>query len=124
MKKRDILTKGLGDYNSTWFKDYEGSGKIVLFPKTTKKVSQIMKYCNAHNLAVVPQGGNTGLVGGSVPIHDEVIVSMKKMNKILDFDEQSNIITTEAGVILQDLQEHIEKYNVESPFDLGAKGSC
>ena len=49
-------------------------------------MSQCLKYCNDRMLAVVPQGGNTGLVGGSVPLHDEVVLSTKKMNKIMDLD--------------------------------------
>jgi D-2-hydroxyglutarate dehydrogenase len=61
----------------------------VLKPKTTEEVSAILKYCNAENLAVCPQGGNTGLVGGSVPVFDEVIISTSHMNNIISLDEIS-----------------------------------
>jgi FAD/FMN-containing dehydrogenase len=54
----------------------------VLLPETTEQVSQILKYCNQKKLAVVPQGGNTGLVGGSVPVFDEIVVSLRHFNKI------------------------------------------
>ena len=54
-------------------------------------------------LAVVPQGGNTGLVGGSVPVHDEVILNMGRMNRIMGFDKSFGIMSAEAGCILQDL---------------------
>jgi FAD/FMN-containing dehydrogenase len=61
----------------------------VLKPKTTEEMSAILTYCNAENLAVCPQGGNTGLVGGSVPVFDEVIVSTSLMNNIISLDELS-----------------------------------
>ncbi len=58
----------------------------MLKPKTTEEVSAILKYCNDKKLAVCPQGGSTGLVGGSVPVFDEIIISTALMNKILDFN--------------------------------------
>jgi hypothetical protein len=64
----------------------------VLKPKTTEEVSAIVKYCNAENLAVCPQGGNTGLVGGSVPVFDEVVISTSLMNSIVSLDELSGKI--------------------------------
>ena len=73
----------------------------MLKPKTNEEVAAILKYCNQEKLALVPQGGNTGLVGGSQPIFDEVILNMSNMNKILGFDESYGIITAESGVILE-----------------------
>lgn len=61
----------------------------MLKPKTTEQVSEILKYCNKHDIAVCVQGGNTGLVGGSVPVFDEVILSTSAMNKIISFDKLS-----------------------------------
>lgn len=66
-----------------------GEGKLVLRPKSTEELSMILTYCNERRLAVCVQSGNTGLVGGSVPVFDEVIVSMKLMNGIIDFDSTS-----------------------------------
>lgn len=70
----------------------KGSGQVVLRPKSTKQVSDILKYCNDRRLAVVPQGGNTGLVGGSVPVFDEVVISTQLMNKIISLDRNSGMI--------------------------------
>ena len=67
--------------------DVVGASKLVLRPKSTAELSAIMKYCSTRQLAVVPQGGNTGLVGGSVPVFDEIIISMQLMKRILNFDE-------------------------------------
>ena len=68
-----------------------GSGKLVLRPKSAADISAILKYCSTRKLAVVPQGGNTGLVGGSVPVFDEIIVSMQLMNKVLKFDSVAGL---------------------------------
>lgn len=73
--------------NIDWMHKYKGSSKLILQPCNTDQVSQILKYCNSRCLAVVPQGGNTGLVGGSVPVFDEVIVSLSSMNNIISFDK-------------------------------------
>jgi len=105
-------------------KKYKGDGSIVLTPETTEQVSECLKYCNDQLLAVVPQGGNTGLVGGSVPLHDEVVVSTKKMNTIHSLDEVQGILTCDAGCILETLQNYCQERGYMMPLDLGAKGSC
>lgn len=88
-------------------------------------MSQILKYCNAKNIAVAPQGGNTGLVGGSVPVFDEIILSLKKFNKVEGFDPVSGVLSCEAGCVLEKLNEDVLlKHGYEVPLDLGAKGSC
>lgn len=66
-----------------------GYSKLVLKPKSTEEVSRILNYCNTRKLAVCPQGGNTGLVGGSVPVFDEIVLSTQLMNKIHKIDELS-----------------------------------
>jgi FAD/FMN-containing dehydrogenase len=70
---------------------YHGSSRLALRPTSTSQVSQILAHCNARRLAVVPQGGNTGLVGGSVPVFDEVVVSLGAMNKVISFDEVGRV---------------------------------
>ncbi|ONH96970.1 hypothetical protein PRUPE_7G162700 [Prunus persica] len=91
---------------------------------TKAQVSQILKYCNSRCLAVVPQGGNTGLVGGSVPVFDEVIVNMSLMNNIISFDKVSGILVCEGGCILENLITFLDNQGFIMPLDLGAKGSC
>lgn len=68
---------------------WTGQSQLVLKPKTTEEVSQILSYCNEKHLAVCPQGGNTGLVGGSVPVFDEIVLSFGLMNNIISLDEIS-----------------------------------
>eukprot|EP00124_Ichthyophonus_hoferi_P002563 Ihof_evm2s179 gene=Ihof_evmTU2s179 len=111
-------------YNIDWIKKYRGSSRLVLKPKSTEEVSKILAYCNNKRLAIVPQGGNTGLVGGSVPVFDEIVLSMGLMNKILHFDDVSGILTCEAGCILEWLNDQMADKGFMMPLDLGAKGSC
>lgn len=75
----------------TSFLDDIGQSECVLKPKTAEEISQILSFCNDNNLAVAPQGGNTSLVGGSVPVHDEVVLSLSQMNSILNIDDTSGI---------------------------------
>ncbi|KAG0578372.1 hypothetical protein KC19_4G018000 [Ceratodon purpureus] len=110
--------------NIDWMHKYQGHSQILLRPQTTRQVSEILRYCNSRNLAVVPQGGNTGLVGGGVPVHDEVIMNLGALNKIISFDEVSGILVCESGCILENLDNYIGNKGFTMPLDLGAKGSC
>jgi FAD/FMN-containing dehydrogenase len=114
----------LQSYNTDWLKRARGQSAVVLRPKSTAHVSQILAHCNNRKLAVVPQGGNTGLVGGSIAVHDEVVLSMASMNKILDFDRASGVLSCEAGCVLQNLEQAVNAHGFLMPIDLGAKGSC
>ncbi|XP_078048801.1 D-2-hydroxyglutaric acid dehydrogenase [Augochlora pura] len=111
-------------YNIDYSKIVRGKSSLVLKPKTTEEVSAILKYCNENRLAVCPQSGNTGLVGGSVPVFDEIVVSMKLMNKIIETNELAGVLTCEAGCVLENLDNHLSDVNLMMPIDLGAKGSC
>lgn len=79
----------LEKFNVDWYKKFRGLSALVLRPTTTEEVSKILQFCNEQKLAVCTQGGNTGVCGGSVPVHDEVIVSTELMNKIISLDETS-----------------------------------
>ncbi|KAK2748569.1 hypothetical protein FQN57_000704 [Myotisia sp. PD_48] len=111
-------------FNKDWMGKYQGHAKLVLKPQSTNEVSQILRYCNENKLAVVPQGGNTGLVGGSVPVFDEIVINMSRMNNIRSFDENSGVLAVDAGVILEVADNYLSQRNHIFPLDLGAKGSC
>ncbi|KAH9832137.1 putative D-lactate dehydrogenase [Teratosphaeria destructans] len=117
-------TGDLEGFNADWMKKYRGQARLVLKPDSTEQVSKILKYCNDHLLPVNPQGGNTGLVGGSVPVFDEIVVNLSRMNKIRSFDDVSGVLVADAGVILQQADDHVAEHNHIFPLDLGAKGSC
>lgn len=78
-----------------------GQSKLLLKPKTTEEVSKILQYCYKRSLAVVPQGGNTGLVGGSVPVFDEIVISTALMNEIMDFNQLSGKEKREKFTVLK-----------------------
>ena len=103
---------------------YEGAA--VAFPRSTREVAAVLEYCNRERVAVVPQGGNTGLVGGGVPGRDgsELVLSLRKMCDAPHVDEDSGVATCEAGVILQSLNDVALAKGWMVPLDLGAKGSC
>lgn len=111
-------------FNSDWMRKFRGHAQLVLKPSTTAEVSSILKYCNDNMLAVVPQGGNTGLVGGSVPVFDEIVLNLQKMNSIRSFDDVSGILVADAGVILEVADNFLAEKQHIFPLDLGAKGSC
>uniref|UniRef100_A0A1I8F5H8 D-2-hydroxyglutarate dehydrogenase, mitochondrial n=1 Tax=Macrostomum lignano TaxID=282301 RepID=A0A1I8F5H8_9PLAT len=87
-------------------------------------VSAIVRHCNKRRLAVVPQGGNTGLVGGSVPLFDEIVISTSRMNSLLSIDPVSGVLVAEAGCVLEQLDREAASQGLMMPLDLGAKGSC
>lgn len=119
-----IAPDDLDAYNVDWLSLYKGNAAAVLRPTTTAQVSRILRYCNDRNLSVVPQGGNTGLVGGSVPVFDEIVLSTSLMNRVINFDASSGVLTCQAGCILQNLDSYLEEKGHVMPLDLGAKGSC
>ncbi|ESZ93393.1 D-lactate dehydrogenase 2, mitochondrial precursor [Sclerotinia borealis F-4128] len=124
----DGVTKDATDdiepFNGDWMRKYRGHTSLVLKPGSTEEVSKILKYCNDNMLAVVPQGGNTGLVGGSVPVFDEIVINMSRMNQIRSFDEVSGTLVVDAGVVLETADNYLAERKHIFPLDLGAKGSC
>ena len=103
---------------------FHGRSPLVLRPGSTAEVSAICKLATEHRIALVPQGGNTGLVGGQTPHHGEVVVSTRRLDKIRDIDTASNAMTCEAGVVLQIAQQRAAEVDRLFPLSLGAEGSC
>ena len=103
---------------------FHGRSPLVLRPGSTAEVSAICKLASAHKIALVPQGGNTGLVGGQTPHNGEVVVSMRRLDKIREVDPASNTMTCEAGVVLQVAQQRARDVDRLFPLALAAEGSC
>src|SRR3981189_1505759 len=97
---------------------FRGRSPLVLRPGSTAEVAAICKLATEHAIALVPQGGNTGLVGGQTPHNGEVVVSMRRLDKIRDIDTASNTMTCQAGVVLQIPQARAAE--VDRPFPLSA----
>ena len=117
-------TQELQVYNTDWMRKYHGKSKLALRPGSTEEVSAILSHCNQRKIAVVPQGGNTGLVGGSVPVNDEVVISLGRMNKVISLDQHAGNLICQSGCVLETLQEYVWERGYTMPLDLGAKGSC
>jgi len=83
-----------------WRDKYHGQTPLMLTPHSTTEVAEAVKICAAHGLKIVPQGGNTGLVGGQTPM-GEVLLSLKKMTAVRDLDATNNAMIVEAGATLQ-----------------------
>jgi D-lactate dehydrogenase (cytochrome) len=103
---------------------FQGRSPLVLRPGSTAEVSAICKLATERKIALVPQGGNTGLVGGQTPHNGEVVVSTRRLDKIREIDTASNTMTCEAGVVLQVAQQRASEVDRLFPLSLGAEGSC
>jgi glycolate oxidase len=98
--------------------------EVVLQPGTTEEVSAILRYCNEYNIAVTARGAGTGLSGGALPVFGGVVLDMKRFNRIIDLDRRNFQVTTEPGVITQELQEYVRQSGLMYPPDPASKGSC
>src|SRR6202163_1278675 len=103
---------------------FHGYSPLVLRPGSTAEVAAICRLATETRTALVPQGGNTGLVGGQTPIGGEVMVSMRRMDKVREIDIESNTMTVETGMVLQNAQARAAEVDRLFPLSLGAEGSC
>ena len=110
--------------NTEWTKHYQGNAKVVLQPESPEQVAEILQYCQSQRLAVVPQGGQTGLVGGGVAMQHEILMSLDRLNQIKHLDDTTGILQCQAGCVLQNVQDYAKERHHLVPIDLGAKGSC
>jgi len=113
-------------YLTDWRNAYQGQAALVVRPATTEEVAEVVRICHDANVALVPQGGNTGLCGGSIPdaSGSQVVLSLTRMKRIREIDLANETITVEAGVILRQLQDAASQAGRLFPLSLGAEGSC
>ena len=118
--------EGKHPYLTDWRETYLGKALAIVRPATTEEVAAVVKLCAAEKVAIVPQGGNTGMMGGGTPHEDghEIVLSLNRMNRILDIDTIGYTMTVEAGVILKTIQETAAQNDRLFPLSLGAEGSC
>ena len=107
-----------------WRSKYKGTSSLLLKPATTSEVSAILKICDETATPLVPQGGNTGLVGGQIAFNGEVVLSLARLNRIRGLDAQAQTITAEAGAILAQIQRAADDSNLLFPLSLAAEGSA
>jgi FAD/FMN-containing dehydrogenase len=105
---------------------FAGRTPLVLRPGSVAEVAAIVQLANETGTGIVPQGGNTGLVGGQIPsaTGDQILVSMSRLNRILAIDPEGDTMTVEAGVILADVQKAADDAGRLFPLSLASEGSC
>ena len=116
----------LSPWLTDWRGRYTGKAAALLSPATTAEVSEIVKFAAAHRIALVPQGGNSGMVAGATPdgSGDSLLLSMRRMNKFVSIDTATGDAIVEAGVILQSFHEAVAPHGYRFPLTLGGKGSA
>jgi len=113
-------------YFTDWRRQYSGSAECVVRPASTAEVAAVVRLCAQAGVAIVPQGGNTGLSGGSVPTGQarEVVLALGRMNRIRELDRLNDTITVEAGCVLANVQRAADDAGRLFPLSLAAEGSC
>ncbi|MBN8494435.1 MAG: FAD-binding oxidoreductase [Burkholderiales bacterium] len=122
-----VLTEGdLSAWELDWRKRFRGRALAVVRPADTAQVAAVLQACAAHGASVVPQGGNTGLVGGGVPDASgtQVLLSLTRLNRIRAIDRANLTLTAEAGCVLQAVQQAAAEAGLLFPLSLAAEGSC
>lgn len=113
-------------YEQDWRKRYQGQALAIVFPRSTEQVQALVKLCAQWCITIVPQGGNTSLVGGSVPDHSgqQLLVNLSKMNQVLAVDAANMSITVQAGCTLHAVQTAAQQAGLLFPLSLASEGSC
>ncbi len=116
----------LAAWERDWSGRYQGKALAVVAPASTQQVAQVVRVCAQAGVAVVPQGGNTGMVGGGVPDASgtQVVVSTRRLDRVRALDAANLTMTVEAGCILQAVQDHAQAHGFLFPLSLAAEGSC
>ena len=122
-----VLTTGdLSAWELDWRKRYRGRALAVVRPGSTAEVAAVVRCCAEAGVSIVPQGGNTGLVGGGVPDDSgrQVLLSLSRLQAVREIDEANLTMTVEAGCVLQAVQQAAESRGLLFPLSLAAEGSC
>jgi glycolate oxidase len=98
--------------------------EIVVFPETTQQIKETVKIANQEKIPVTVRGGGSGVTGAAIPIHHGILISTKKMNHILEIDEENLTVTTEPGIILENLHKAVETKNLFYPPDPNSLDTC
>lgn len=119
-----VITENIEDkYLSDTLGRLRGEAAALVFVKSADEVSSILKYANAHKIAVTPRGAGTNLVGSTVPLNGGIILDFSHMNRILELDYDTMTVTAEPGILLCDLQSYVEEKGLFYPPDPGEKES-
>ena len=122
----DFLTReadDLAEYGGDWTKVYARAPSAIALPRTTAEVSRLLATCDAARVAVVPSGGRTGLAGGAVAAHGEVVLSLARMRRMDPVDELGRAVRVQAGAVTEAVHHHAAPHGLTWPVDFASKGS-
>ena len=114
----------LEHYGRDWTRRWTPAPLAIALPGNIGEVQAVVRWAKANRVALVPSGGRTGLSGGAVAAHGELVLSLERMNKVLGFDAVDRTLTVEAGIPLQLAQEAARGQGLQYPVDFAARGSC
>ena len=118
--------EALAPWLTDWRGRFQGAAPAMLEPRTTKEVAEMVGLAGHHGVPLVPQGGNTSMVGGATPPEDgsALILSLRRMNRLRSLDAEANLAVVEAGMILAEFHGRAAQAGRRFPLTLGARGSC
>ncbi|MBE2210453.1 MAG: FAD-binding oxidoreductase [Xanthomonadaceae bacterium] len=121
-----LLTEAseLAHYGRDWTRRWTPAPRAIALPASVDEVVGIVRWARGQGVALVPSGGRTGLSGGAVAAHGELVVSLERMNKVRGFDPVDRLLTVQAGIPLQMAQEAARTHGLQYPVDFAARGSC
>ncbi|HEY2395159.1 MAG TPA: FAD-binding oxidoreductase [Rudaea sp.] len=111
-------------YGCDWTRRWTPAPLAVALPASIEEVQAIARWASTRRIALVPSGGRTGLSGGAVAAHGELVVSFERMNKVLDFNAVDRTLTVQPGIVLESVHKTAREHGLIYPVDFGARGSC
>ena len=111
------------NWGKDWTKHFEPNPSVIVFPATTEEVQGVVQLANEFGMVVTPSGGRTGLSAGAVAANGEIVVSMDRMNKIIDFLPADRLVRLQSGVVTEQLQQFAEQQGLYYPVDFASAGS-
>ena len=114
----------LEHYGRDWTRRWLPSPLAIALPATVEEVQAVMRWAHQHRIAVVPSGGRTGLSGGAVAANEELVLSLERMNRALDFNAVDRLLTVQAGMALETVHNTARDHGLQYPVDFAARGSC
>ena len=120
----DVLTDGLDAYGRDETMDLYAEPGIVVRPRSTPEVSEVLRLADRERIPVTPRGGGTGKAGGCIPVRGGIVLSLERMNRIKEIDTLNRYAVVEPGVVLWNLHEECRKHDLLYPVDMSSGGSC
>ena len=114
----------LEHYGRDWTRRWVPAPLAIALPATVQEVQAVMRWAHQHAIAVVPSGGRTGLSGGAVAANGELVLSLERMNRALDFNAVDRLLTVQAGMALEAVHNTAREHGLQYPVDFAARGSC